>query len=67
MNQLRVLHVGAGNMYGGIESHLLESARARDFCPELKQEFALCFEGRLSEELCGVGARVHMLGAMKAS
>src|SRR2546422_5237601 len=56
---MRVLHVSSGNLYGGIETLLLTLARHRNLCPGLDQHFALCFEGRLSEELAAVGARVH--------
>ena len=62
---MRVLHVSTGNLYGGIDTLLLTLARHRNLCPGLEQHFALCFEGRLSEELATVGARVHLLGNMR--
>src|SRR5437899_12468171 len=31
----------------------------------MEPEFALCFEGRLSEELNAVGARIHLLGKVR--
>src|SRR2546427_11688931 len=62
---MRVLHVSSGNLYGGIETLLLTLARHRNLCPGLEQHFALCFEGRLSEELAAVGARVHLLGNVR--
>lgn len=62
---MKVLHVYAGNLFGGIETLLLTLARERHLCPEMEAEFALCFEGRLSQELVSTGAKVHQLGAVK--
>ncbi len=53
---MRVLHVHSGNMYGGVETLLVTLARHRDLCPEMEPHYALCFEGRLSEELTAAGA-----------
>jgi glycosyltransferase involved in cell wall biosynthesis len=36
-------------------------------CPEMESEFALCFAGRVSDELQMNGARVHLLGGVRAS
>jgi glycosyltransferase involved in cell wall biosynthesis len=63
---MRVLHVYSGNLYGGIETMLATIARCRDVCPEMESHFALCFEGRLSEELRAAGSPVHMLGNVRA-
>lgn len=62
---LRVLHLAAGNLFGGIETFLVTLARRRGACPELDSEFALCFEGRLEQELQAAGVRVHPLGAVR--
>jgi len=59
---LRILHVSSGNLYGGVETALVNLARFRDLCPSMEPEFALCFEGRLSQELLETGVRVHQLG-----
>jgi glycosyltransferase involved in cell wall biosynthesis len=64
---LRVLHLYAGNLYGGIERMLATIARERDACPEMEPEFGLCFQGRLSQELRECGAAVHDLGAVRFS
>ena len=64
---MRILHVAAGNLFGGVETALIEFSRARSLCPELEQEFAVCFPGRLLDELGATGATVHLLGAMRAS
>ena len=62
---MRVLHIGAGNLFGGVETLLVTLARFRKSVPELSQEFALCFDGRLKDELAATGARVHSLGAVR--
>jgi glycosyltransferase involved in cell wall biosynthesis len=40
-------------------------ARSRDACPAMESEFALCFEGRLADELRDAGANVHALGGAR--
>jgi glycosyltransferase involved in cell wall biosynthesis len=62
---MKVLHVYAGNLFGGIETLLLTLARERHLCPEMEAQFALCFEGRLSEQLASTGVKVHQLGAVR--
>ncbi|MDY7227008.1 glycosyltransferase [Hyalangium rubrum] len=64
---MRLLHVYSGNLYGGIEVFLRTLARLAPSAPELTHEFALCFEGRLSQELREAGAVTHLLGAVKVS
>jgi glycosyltransferase involved in cell wall biosynthesis len=59
---LRVLHGYAGNLYGGIESLLVTLASEHRLAPGLKQEFVLCFEGRLADELGSAGVTVHQVG-----
>jgi glycosyltransferase involved in cell wall biosynthesis len=62
---MRVLHVYSGNLYGGIEAILVTIARRRS--PHVQHAFALCFEGRLRDELLASGAHVHPLGAVRMS
>jgi len=64
---MRVLHVHSGNLYGGVETYLVTLARFRELCPEMKTEFALCFPGRLSEELQLHSAKIHWLGGVRVS
>lgn len=64
---MRVLHLNAGNMYGGVETLLVTLARCRSLCPEMEPSFALSFEGRLSKELADTGVPVHSLGEVRAS
>ena len=64
---MRVLHVYSGNLFGGIETILVSIARGQGRIPEVAHEFALSFEGRLSEDLEAAGARVHRLPSVRAS
>ena len=64
---MRLLHVYSGNLYGGIEAILVSLARYRVLCPGLEQEFAVCFDGRLSRELEALGAPVHRMGEVRVS
>jgi glycosyltransferase involved in cell wall biosynthesis len=62
---MKVLHIHAGNLYGGVETLLVTLARSRALCPEMKPEFALCFEGRLAQELRREEVPVHILGEVR--
>lgn len=62
---MRVLHVYSGNLFGGVERMLVTLARHASACPEMKTSYALCFPGRLREELVLAGAEVHDLGAVR--
>jgi glycosyltransferase involved in cell wall biosynthesis len=64
---VRVLHVYSGNLYGGIETLLATLARHRALSPGVEHEFALCFDGRLSDELRDAGAVVHRLAPARFS
>jgi glycosyltransferase involved in cell wall biosynthesis len=64
---MRVLHIHSGNMYGGVETLLATLARLRDLAPMMEPHFALCFDGRLSEELTTAGVPVHLLGNVRIS
>lgn len=62
---IRVLHIGSGNLYGGVETFVVTLARYRQSCPALEQQFAVCFDGRFKRELVAGGATVHDLGAVR--
>src|SRR5438445_946669 len=64
---MRVLHLYAGNLYGGIERLLVVLARQAALSPLMRPHFALCFAGRLSEELRACGATVHLLDPVRVS
>jgi glycosyltransferase involved in cell wall biosynthesis len=63
----RVLHVNSGNLYGGVESILVTLARLGHLFPAMESHFALCHQGRLSEELASAGAPVHWLPPVRIS
>jgi len=67
MELMRILHVHSGNLYGGVETVLTTLARRQDVCPDMQQQFALCFEGRLSRELASIGPRPHSIGPVRVS
>jgi glycosyltransferase involved in cell wall biosynthesis len=62
---MRVLHISSGNLYGGVETALVALARFRHLCPAMDPQFALSFEGRLSQELAAEGVTVHQLGEVR--
>ncbi len=64
---MKVLHLTAGNLFGGIETYLLTLARMRHLCPEMEPHFGVCFPGRLRDELTAAGVPVHDLGAVRVS
>jgi glycosyltransferase involved in cell wall biosynthesis len=64
---VKVLHLYSGNLYGGIERLLVTMARLRHLVPELEPEFALCFRGRVWDELTEAGVPVHDLGPVRFS
>ena len=64
---MRVLHLTGGNLYGGVETFLTTLVREAAFAPEMDSEFAVCFKGRLSEELMALGRAPHVLGSVRLS
>jgi glycosyltransferase involved in cell wall biosynthesis len=64
---MKVLHIHAGNLFGGIETLLVTLAKEQSLCPQMQHHFALCFEGRLANELRSLDANVHILGKVKIS
>lgn len=64
---LRVLHLAAGNMFGGIETFLLTLARCSGLEPSMESEFGVCFPGRFRDELKATERPVHDLGSVRLS
>jgi glycosyltransferase involved in cell wall biosynthesis len=64
---MKVLHVYSGNLFGGVETLLITLAQQQSLCPQMQPHFALCFEGRLVNELRAAGVSVHMLGNVRSS
>src|SRR5258707_4403389 len=63
---MRVMHIVSGRLYGGVETLLVTLARCRELCAGMEPEFALCFDGRLREELAASGVAVHLVGEVRA-
>ncbi|MBI2711873.1 MAG: glycosyltransferase family 4 protein [Bdellovibrio sp.] len=61
-----VLHIYSGNLYGGIEKVLSTLAEFQKKEPGTQHHFALCFKGRLSEELLRSNANVYFLNGVSA-
>jgi glycosyltransferase involved in cell wall biosynthesis len=59
---MRVLHINAGNLFGGVETLLITLARFRALTPDVEPEFAVCFDGPLSAALRQIGVPVVALG-----
>src|SRR5262245_6871554 len=62
---MRVLHIGSGNLYGGVETIQVTLARYRYECQQMEHHFTVCFEGRLSRELRDLEVPVHNLGSVR--
>ena len=62
---VRLIHVYSGNLYGGLEGMLVTIARTA--FSGVANEFALCFEGQLADEIRAAGAAVQPLGAVRVS
>jgi glycosyltransferase involved in cell wall biosynthesis len=61
-----VLHVGTGNLFGGVENIMLSIARVTA-SEGRKHAFAYCYEGRLAEELRLSGAEMLRYPAFRYS
>ena len=64
---MRVLHLGNGNLYGGIERFLVGLALMQQRTPVLENHFLLSHEGRLSLELRGAGVQPMVLEPTRIS
>lgn len=64
---LKLLHINPGNLYGGVESVLVNLARAQALCPELETQFAVLYPGRLHDELKAAAGTVYSLGPARLS
>jgi hypothetical protein len=64
---MRVLHVHSGNMYGGVETLLATLVREGAAAPGMTSEVALCFPGRLADELKAMERPAFMLEPVRLS
>jgi len=55
---MRILHVHSGNLYGGVETLLINLVSTAN-CTQVEHQFAICFEGRVASELRKQGATVR--------
>lgn len=62
---MKLLHLVAGNLFGGVETLLVTLAQQRHLCPDLQSSFGLCFAGQLAEELQAAGVTPHLLGGVR--
>lgn len=62
---LGFLHIGSGNLFGGIEKLLITFGRFRTDYPTVEPHFALCFKGRLSQELSALASPTYFLGEVR--
>jgi len=64
---MKVLHINAGNLFGGVETYLVTIAESRGLAPGMEPHYALCWPGRLAAELKATGVAVHDLGPVRFS
>lgn len=60
--KLRVLHITAGNIFGGIERTLETIVLHPEACPQAGHEIALCYWSRFASEIEAAGVPLHTLG-----
>jgi glycosyltransferase involved in cell wall biosynthesis len=64
---VRILHLTAGNLFGGIETYLVTLARHRHLVPHMEPHFGHCYSGRLRDELITAGVSTRDLGPVRLS
>ena len=64
---MRVLHLHSGNMYGGVETLLATLVRESAAVPGMEPSVALCFPGRLADELESMDRAPLMLSPVRLS
>jgi len=62
---MKLLHLYSGNLYGGVERMLGTLARLQNLYPQLEHSFALCFHGKLWDELQSHTTRLYNLGEVR--
>jgi glycosyltransferase involved in cell wall biosynthesis len=63
---MKLLHINAGNLYGGVETFLVTLAKTQSLYPALQHEFVVCSEGRYRDELEALRVPVFSLGEVRA-
>lgn len=62
---MKILHLAAGNLYGGVERLLITYHEVST--AEVSHEFAFCYEGKIARELSSKAAVVHLLPKVRLS
>jgi glycosyltransferase involved in cell wall biosynthesis len=62
---MNILHLTADHDFGGTESTLVNCARYRSACPELRQDFVMFQDGILRDQLLTLGVNVQILGEVQ--
>jgi glycosyltransferase involved in cell wall biosynthesis len=64
---VKVLHLCAGNLYGGVERIVAQCAASRLLDRSSEPSFAVCYDGRLAQQVRATGAACEVLGPVRAS
>jgi glycosyltransferase involved in cell wall biosynthesis len=64
---VKVLHLCAGNLFGGVERIVVQCSESRALDPSSDPSFAVCFDGRLARQLRAGGADCEVLGEVRVS
>jgi len=64
---VHVLHLCAGNLYGGVERIVFECAASRALSPAMTPSFAVAYDGRLASEIEASGVACRRLGEARMS
>jgi len=59
---MRILHLHASVLYGGVETFLHTLARETHLTPDVDHIFTACFESRYANEIRSTKHAVHMMG-----
>lgn len=62
---MKVLHLHSGNLYGGVETVLVTLAQCRHLVPAMEMSVALCFEGKVADELRAEAVPTTILGEVR--
>ena len=61
----KILHLVTGNLFGGVETTLINMCQLKQAVPDLDQSFAVMFPGRLRRELESFGAPILDVGPVR--
>lgn len=61
-SKANILHLVAGNLFGGIERMLITIGLNANLCPRVKHSFAVCYSGVFSKVMRANGFSIHEFG-----